>query len=308
MHADASMITYTEGFSHWQPKADSRNPDVPFAVVAHEMAHQWTVPYANVEGAPVMSESLAWYYAMKVVENTKGVERFRRFLSWMHEPYRREIRRGEPLLRGLDPYMSYRKGPFALYALSEYVGEEQVNRGLRRLLEKHNQEEAPLATTLDLYRELQAVTPDSLHYLLHNLFEVNTNWELETEQARAMQTGEGSWRVTLDVQAHKLVFDSAGVESQVPMNDWVEVGVFAPGKDGGPKEPLYLQKHLIRSGKQTITVTVPDKPSSAGMDPYYLLIDSKPEDNVVEIETDQTITPAVPVNQGIKQLKKEVVL
>ena len=49
-----------------------------------------------------------------------------------------------------------------MYALSEYVGEERVNGALRRLIEKHDSAGAPLATTLDLYRELQAVTPDSL--------------------------------------------------------------------------------------------------------------------------------------------------
>ncbi len=107
----------------------------------------------------------------------------------MRQPYPYPpIRRGEPLLRGLDPYLSYRRGPFALYALSEYIGEERVNRALRRLLEKHRPEGAPLATTLDLYRELQAVTPDSLQPLLHDLFEVNTFWELETERASAEQT------------------------------------------------------------------------------------------------------------------------
>ena len=65
----------------------------------------------------------------------------------------------------------------------------------------------PLPTSLDLYRELQAVTPDSLRYLLHDLFEANTFWELETERATAKQTAAGAWQVTLDVQARKVVVD-----------------------------------------------------------------------------------------------------
>ena len=80
-----------------------------------------------------------------------------------------------------------------------------MNAALRRLLEKHRPDEAPLATTLDLYRELQAVTPDSLQYLLHDLFEVNTFWELETERVTAEQTAAGTWQVTLDVRARKVV-------------------------------------------------------------------------------------------------------
>ncbi|HEX6864485.1 MAG TPA: hypothetical protein VF414_16770, partial [Thermoanaerobaculia bacterium] len=270
MHADASLLSYAEGFSTWNPKDDPGSLDFPFAVVAHEMGHQWTVPYAPVEGAPVMSEGVAWYSAMKVVEHAKGVEHLRRLLSWMRQPHPiAPIRRGEPLLRGLDPYLSRRRAPFALYALSEYIGEERVNGALRRLLEMHRPADAPLATTLDLYRELQAVTPGSLRYLLHDLFEVNAFWELETERVTAEQTRAGTWQVTLEVRARKMVYDSAGVETEMPMNEWVPVGVFGPaGKSG---EPLHLRKHRIRSGEQTITVTVPARPVLAGIDPYHLL-------------------------------------
>ncbi len=284
IHADASMLSYSEGFSTWNPKDEPGSLDFPFAIVAHEVAHQWTVPYANVEGAPVMSESLAWYYAMKAVEDARGIDHLRRLLSFLRQPHPiAPIRRGEPLLRGLDPYLSYRKGPFALYALSEYIGEERVNGALRRLLEKHRPQEAPLATTLDLYRELQAVTPDSLRYLLHDLFEVNTYWELETERVTAKPTQAGTWQVMLDVRARKVVFDSAGVETEVPMNDWVEVGVFAPVEN--VEKPLYLRKHRVRSGKQTVTLTVPRQPARAGVDPYHLLIDLKTDDNLEEVKT-----------------------
>jgi ABC-2 type transport system permease protein len=274
IHAVPAMLIWEEGFAFWNPKDEPDGLDHPFAVVAHEMAHQWTVPYANVEGAPVLSESLAWYYAMKVVEHSRGREHLRRLLTFMRHPHPHPpIRRGEPLLRGLDPYLSYRKGPFALYALSESIGEERVNGALRRLLEKHRPEGAPLATTLDLYRELQAVTPPSFKPLLHDLFEVNTFWDFETEQATAKQTAPGTWQVTLDVKAAKVVFDEAGVETVLPMDEWVEIGVFAAAAEGHGElsAALYLQKHRIRSGEQTITVTVRGKPVLAGIDPHHVL-------------------------------------
>lgn len=151
--------------------------------------------------------------------------------------------------------------------------------------EKHRPAGTPLATTLDLYRELKAVTPGSLHYLLHDLFEVNTYWQLETENVTARQTGAGTWQVKLDVKARKVVFDEAGVETELPMNDWVEIGVFAAGEDA-ESEPLYLQKHRVRSGEQTITVTVPRKPLRAGIDPFHLLDweEGEEDDNVAEVK------------------------
>lgn len=278
MHAEAGMLTFTEGTALWDPTDEGEGLDLPYAVTAHEMAHQWTVPYARVEGAPVMSESVAWYYALKLVEHTRGPEQLRRLLRFMRQPHPYPpIRRGEPLLRGLDPYLAYRRGPFALYALSEYIGAPQVNGALRRLLDAHRRPEAPLATTRDLYRELQAATPDSLQYLLHDLFEVNTYWELEAEGATARQTEAGAWQVTLAVRARKVVVDAAGVEAEAPMNDLVEVGLF---DDNDPNEPVYLQTHRLGAGRQTLTVTTARKPAHAGIDPRHLLIDSQPDDNV----------------------------
>jgi hypothetical protein len=64
------------------------------------------------------------------------------------------------------------------------------------------------------------------------------------------------------------------------MNDWIEIGVFgAPGKGAGPGKVLYLQKHRIRTGQQSISLAVTGKPASAGIDPNNLLIDLKPNDN-----------------------------
>ena len=101
----------------------------------------------------------------------------------------------------------------------------------------------------------------------------------------AEQTGAGTWKVTVDVRARKVVVDTAGVETELPMDDWVEVGVFAPAETGEASDtPLYLQKHRILSARQTITVTVPRKPARAGIDPDHLLIDLKMDDNIKTVK------------------------
>jgi ABC-type transport system involved in multi-copper enzyme maturation permease subunit len=287
-HADAGTIDYTEGFSRYNPAGDPRGLDLPFAIIAHEMAHQWGVPYAYAEGAPLLSESFAWYAAMGVVEDTYGREHLERLRRFFRQPTPiPPIRQSVPLLRAMDPYAAYRKGPAALFAMAEYMGQERVDLAWRRLGERHHSG-APPATTLDLYRELQAVTPDSLRPLLHDLFAANTFWELETERASAKQTAGGAWQVTLRVKARKVTVDPAGKETEVPMDEWVPVGVFAPTEQGAEfGETLYLRKHRIRSGQHTVTVTVPKKPSDAGIDPYLLLIDLERFDNVEEVEIER---------------------
>ena len=113
---------------------------------------------------------------------------------------------------------------------------------------------------------------------------MNTFWTFDTRQATARRTAAGTWEVTLEVEAHKVVADSAGRETELPVTDRVEIGIFAPA---GPGEvlgrPLYVRKHRVRSGRQTITVTVPGRPDRGGIDPYNLL-DWEEGDNIEPIE------------------------
>jgi hypothetical protein len=286
LHAAPATIWYQELFSLFDTPRDPRRIDLPFAVVAHEVAHQWWGSQgARVEGLALLSESLAWYSALGVIEHEYGTEHLARFLGFMRESYLTPRSRADvPLLRAADSFLAYRKGPFAMYALREYVGEESVDLALRRLLARYASPEPPFATSLDLYRELQEVTPDALQDLLGDLFDRNTFWELETRQASAQQTPGGEWQVSLDVVARKVVVDTAGGETDMPMDDLVEIGVFGPAEDGeSPGGPIYLALHRIGTGPQTITITVPRRPARAGIDPRHLLIDVEPRDNLVDI-------------------------
>jgi ABC-type transport system involved in multi-copper enzyme maturation permease subunit len=286
MHADASQLSFTEGFTSWGVGDDPGSLDLPFAVVAHEMAHQWwpgQLSPAFVEGAPFFSESLAWYSAMQVMKRHYGKDALRRLMASMREPnpYPR-IRRGLPLMRADDPWAMYRRGPFAMIALSDYIGEAQVNTALRRMIEasRARTKGAPLQTMLDLYRELGAVTPDSLRPLLRDLFAVNSIWEFDTRSAVAEQTADGRWRVSIEVEARKESVDTAGVATTLTMDDPVEIGVFAPAQPGEfLGKLLYLEKHRIHSGLQTITFTVAERPDRGGIDPYNLL-DWEEGDNI----------------------------
>ena len=94
--------------------------------------------------------------------------------------------------------------------------------------------------------------------------------------------------MTLDLVARKMRADGQGNETEVPMDDLVEIGVFSPGEDGRLGEPLHFERHRIRSGAQTIVITVPRAPARAGIDPWHKLIDRRRNDNIEPIELDQT--------------------
>jgi ABC-type transport system involved in multi-copper enzyme maturation permease subunit len=285
MHAEATTIDYMEGYSLMNP----RELDLPFHIMAHEVAHQWwgmQLTPAFVEGLGVLVESFATFSAMQVVEETLGHEHLRLYLRQVREEYETPRSRfAPPLLQANNSFMNYRKGPFALHAMTQYIGKDNVNDVLRKLLKDFGSGKPPLPTTLDLYRELRAVTPDSLHYLVHDLFAANTYWELKTEQASAKEVEKNTWQVTLNVNARKVLVHSTGAEIELPMKDWLQIGIFGEVETGKEENrSKYLQMHRIKSGKQTITVTVPWKPFRAGIDPNHLMIDLEMEDNVERVK------------------------
>jgi hypothetical protein len=225
---------------------------------------------------------------MMVTEKVLGPDEARRVYDYQMDRYlsrRADFQRDVPLVEVEDqPHVAYGKGAVAMYTLREYLGDEIVNTALRRFLEKHRESGPPYPAALDLVRELRAVTPDSLQYLITDLFETITLLDVKTTGAVVQRTADGQYEVTLDVAATKLRADSAGHETETPMDDFVEVGVFAPGTGDGLGVPLHLQRHSVRSGKQTIRITVPREPARAGVDPWRKLIERGREDNVVEVK------------------------
>ena len=89
---------------------------------------------------------------MGVVEHAYGTEHLSRLVALMREAWLPPRPPSDPpLLRASDWFLSYRKGPLAMYALRKYVGAEQVNTALRRLLAANASGQPPLSTTHDLY-------------------------------------------------------------------------------------------------------------------------------------------------------------
>jgi len=289
--AHPGTIAVSEGGA-FLTRVEPGSVDRTFFLIAHETAHQWWngQDRAQVRGAKVLSETLAQYSAMMAMEKALGAEQARRYYDYEMDGYLQGRRvfanREVPLLEVEDQqYVYYHKGAVVMYTLRERLGEARVNAALRAFRERFRDGGGPpYATARDLYAELQAVTPDSLRPLLRDLFERITLWDVRAEAVRVTPTATSEYRVTLDVLARKMTADSIGIETEVPMDDAVEIGLFA----GEGAAPLYLGRHRIRSGRQSITLTVPRAPSSAGIDPYRKLIQREAEDNLVRVDAPGT--------------------
>src|SRR5271170_1548172 len=135
-----NTVPYSEdmGFIGRLKKPD--DIDFTYFVTAHELAHQWwghQLIGANVQGSNMMSESLAEYSALRVMQHQYGDAQMRRFLKYELDGYLRgragEVRHEPPLvLVQNEPYVWYQKGSMVLYALSDYIGEDKLNAALGR--------------------------------------------------------------------------------------------------------------------------------------------------------------------------------
>jgi ABC-2 type transport system permease protein len=281
----AGTIPYSEGIGFI---ADVRADDIdyPFFVTAHEVAHQWwghqLVP-ADVQGGAMLSETLAEYGALMVMEKEYGRGQIGRFLRHELDGYlqgRTTERRAEmPLaLVEYQQYIHYNKGALAMYALRDYVGEERVNGALRAFLDEARGFRGRYPTSEDLLRHLRAATPDSLRYVIEDLFETVTLWDLRATRAEGTELADGRYQVDVTVTGRKVRASPLGDETPVPMNDLVEIGVFGEGE-----EPVWLRKFRYDGRQRTFRIVVDEWPSRAGIDPLHKLIDREVDDNVVGI-------------------------
>jgi hypothetical protein len=159
-----------------------------------------------------------------------------------------------------------------------------MNAALRAFLKKWALKGPPYPTARDLYPEFDRVTPDSLKYVLRDLFEDMTFYENKADTVTSTKRPDGSYAVHLVLQSKKLKGDSAGNTREVPMADYVDVGIFGE-RVAGQKlgAPLLVQKVHITKNVTVLDLVVAKEPMKAGIDPYNKLIDRTPEDNVIGV-------------------------
>jgi ABC-2 type transport system permease protein len=171
-----NTIPYSEAIGFIARVRDGHPDDLdyPYYVTAHEIAHQWwghQVIGANVRGASMTSETMAQYSALMVMKRRFGPLKMRRFLKYELDRYLqgRAVERIKelPLAQNeSQPYIHYNKGSLAMYALQDYLGEDTVNRALRKYVEAVRYRGPPYTTSKELLDFLRAETPAEYEYLI----------------------------------------------------------------------------------------------------------------------------------------------
>ncbi|MFK7831703.1 MAG: M1 family aminopeptidase [Winogradskyella sp.] len=284
--------------------------DYPFSITAHELAHQWwahQVIGAKAKGATLLSESLSEYSSLKVLEKTNGKQQMRKFLKDAMDGYLlgrtvEQIKENPLMYNENQQYIHYQKGSLVLYAMSDYLGEKKFNNVIKRFAEKYQFKGAPYPVAAEFVDDIKAVTPDSLQYVIKDMFETITLYDNKVKDVKSTALDNGKFQIDIEFEVSKYRNDEKGKQHfsevgrdsisylpegkkkpilSLPLQDYIDIGIFAEHEvDGKMKEKeLYLKKHKITAIDNKITIIVDEKPKDVGVDPYNKLIDRNSGDN-----------------------------
>lgn len=276
---------------------DLRDPDTLntlFDITSHEMAHQWwahQVGSANVQGSAVLSETLAEYSALLVDAKRFGEDKMRHYMKVELNRYlrgrTREVVEEMPLMLAENqPYIHYQKGAMVMMRLRDELGEEHVNKALRKLLETFKFKTDPYPTTRNLIANLKHNTSAKQRQLIDDLFKRITLYDLKVTQTKVTALDEHQYQVTLEIDGQRFESDGAGNGTPITLDHDVDIGLFLDNPDDSHQKDnrLYLEKHRIVQGNNTINIVLQNKPTFVVVDPYLRLIDRDSADNSRRIE------------------------
>ncbi|HEV8514862.1 MAG TPA: M1 family aminopeptidase, partial [Cyclobacteriaceae bacterium] len=286
----SSTIPYSENISFILKAKHPQDLDMVYYVTANEVAHQWwgqQVIGADARGSAMLSDGMSQYTALMVMKHTFSTEVVERYLKYELDNYLKGRTQGRvkesPLLSVSDqPYVSDNKSSLIFFALQDYLGEDNLNHAFKEYNKLWAFKDAPYPSSVDLLEQIHKVTPDSLRYLLQDMFETVTLFENQALDAAYKESKKGKFELTLSVSCEKIRIDSSGRENSIPIYDWIDVGVYSTDSNGKEKL-IYLKKEKVTKKNNLFVISVGERPSRAGIDPLHKLIDRHSDDNTIHV-------------------------
>lgn len=282
-------MPYSEAVGFVTNLENENKNNIVDAFIAHEMAHQWwahQIVGADMQGATMLDESFAEYSSLMTMKSiAKTPMSMREFLKYNHHRYLRgrsgEADRELPLYKVENQqYIHYGKGSVILYALQDYIGENNVNTAMRNFLDEFKYKKPPYPTSLDFIRHLEPQVPDSMKYLIKNWIKEITLYDNRMKTAICKRLDNGKYLTTVDIESYKMKADTIGKETKIKVNDWVDIGFFA---DDDEKRLIFEKRVKIDKSQMSFSFELDSLPVKAGIDPRRLLIDRIYDDNIISV-------------------------
>ncbi|HYH80950.1 MAG TPA: M1 family aminopeptidase [Longimicrobium sp.] len=284
--ATPGLIYFNETRGFLTDARDSTALDLVTRRVAHEVAHQWWGHQVNPGAAPGAStivESLAKYGEQMVLRRLRGDGEVTRVAEFDLQRYvmgRAQEKDAEPPLSRAagQPYLYYGKGAVVMNGLRDLLGDAAMNRALRRLVAEHGPSRPP-ARAADLVRVLAAEARPADRPLVERWMTDVAVYDLAVDSATSRRLPDGRYLLRAWIRAGATARRGTA-DVPLPLDERVDLAVFADHPARAAAEPLEAAKHRVRSGVTVVDVVVRGRPAFIAIDPYVRRVDVDRRDNL----------------------------
>lgn len=276
--------------------ANVNNPET-FNLVAkrtiHEVAHQYwghTLTAKPVAGGSLFVEGFAKYTEAVVMEKMYG----KRAVYELSENARSKYFSGRSFASDIEPpvykvsgqgYISYGKAFTVMMALRDLIGEDKVNQVLKTMTDKHRHTNKLEANSIEFLAEVYKATPKEYHNLIDDWFKKVITYDLEIEDSSYKALANGTYEVTVKVNAKRFETIDTGEIEQITINEPIKIGVFTahPSKVKDDSSILYYQSNIIDKEETEIKIVVKELPQYISIDPFGTRSDENLTDNLMKL-------------------------
>ena len=258
--------------------------------VIHEVAHQYwghTLSAKPVAGGSILIEGFAKYTEAVVMEKMFG----KRAVYELSENARRRYFSGRSYATDLEPpvykvlgqgYISYGKSLNVMLALRDLIGEEQVNRVLKKITDTYRNSDTLEANTIEFLDLVYNVTPKEHHHLIDDWFKKIITYHLSIEESSYEELENGTYEITATVKSRRFETIGKGEIIQIGINEPIKIGAFKthPSMVKEDSSVLYYESNQINKEITEVKFIVSEIPDYIAIDPYGTRSDENLVDNV----------------------------
>lgn len=281
------VIPFSESHGFAADVTDNEKLNQVYFTTAHEVAHQWWANQligANVQGAMLLTESIAQYAALQVVEKRFGLDMVQKFKRYELNNYlskrSSEQQHEMPLLRVEQEYVAYHKGALVLDAIKVLIGESAFNQALSQFFAENKYTISRYPTSKDLLRHIINLTPIPLVSQVNELLSETVLFDASVSNLRVLDVSTSTAvNVSVDVMIKRWSFEGTGKEKEEHRAVFSSLAFYDINNKLLAEVPVTAGSDL-----KSIAVELPSMPDKVRIDPQYLILDKVPQNNLTRLK------------------------
>jgi ABC-2 type transport system permease protein len=282
------VIFSNEKYNFLVDASDTTRMNLIYATTAHEVAHQWWAYKIRPQtgaGDALLTESLAKYTEAMVTEKRQGKMRLRKYFQTDNDLYfsLRNISGQKELALNKtweQPFVHYQKGGLAMYAIKEVLGEDRLNKALKRLTDNYAFPNKKPSTEDLIYELKQNTNPFEQSVIDQHLKKIIV-YDNSIKILSSKAIGNGRFKLQLQVNVEK-TDETNVIPKKLHPNDLIDIAIFGSEELSWNQatKPIYFQKHHFEKSQTVIEVVIDKAPKVVAVDPYGYLLDDNRKNNI----------------------------